>query len=48
MIGSVLLETGPLVAFFDRRDQYHDWAKARFDEIQAPLLTCEAVLTETA
>jgi predicted nucleic acid-binding protein len=48
MIGPVLLDTGPLVALLDRRDRYHDWAKARFGEIQAPQWTCEAVLTEAS
>ena len=43
---AVLLDTGPLVAFLNRRDQYHDWARGAFDEIEPPLLTCEAVLTE--
>jgi uncharacterized protein len=42
----VLLDTGPLVAIMDRRDQYHEWAKAQWAEIPAPLLTCEAVLAE--
>jgi predicted nucleic acid-binding protein len=44
--GPVLLDTGPLVAFLKRRDQYHSWARERFEEIKAPLLTCEPVLTE--
>jgi len=42
----VLLDTGPLVAFLNRRDQYHEWAKAQLDQIEPPLLTCEAVLSE--
>jgi predicted nucleic acid-binding protein len=43
----VLLDTGPLVAALDRRDQHHAWAKAQFDRLEAPLLTCEAVLSES-
>lgn len=46
MIGRIILDTGPLVAFLDRRDAHHDWAKARFRDTLAPFLTCEAVLTE--
>jgi predicted nucleic acid-binding protein len=46
MIGIVLLDTGPLVAVFDRRDRHHAWAAAQFDQIVPPLLTCEAVLAE--
>ena len=42
----VLLDTGPLVAFLDRRDRYHTWARAQWAEIVPPLLTCEAVVTE--
>ena len=42
----VLLDTGPLVAFLDRRDRYHTWARAQWAEIEPPLLTCEAVVTE--
>jgi predicted nucleic acid-binding protein len=41
-----LLDAGPLVAAIDRRDRYHDWAKARLDAMELPLLSCEAVLTE--
>ncbi len=41
-----LLDTGPLVAYLDRRDRFHAWAKAHFDRLQAPFLTCEAVITE--
>jgi len=42
----VLADTGPLVALLNSRDQFHRWAKARFDEFTDPLATCEPVLTE--
>jgi|ERR1051326_5044006 predicted nucleic acid-binding protein len=41
-----LLDTGPLVAFFDRSDHYHQWAKQEWAQAPLPLLTCEAVLAE--
>lgn len=47
MIKPVLLDTGPLVAFLNRQDDAHEWAVARFKEIEPPFLTCEAVLSET-
>lgn len=42
-----LLDTGPLVALFNKKDKYHVWAKERFKEIAPPMLTCEPVLTES-
>ncbi len=48
MIAQVIVDTGPLVAFLNRRDNWHDWAVERLGEIHAPLLTCEAVLSEVA
>ncbi len=42
----VLADAGPLVALLNRRDRFHDWAVARFDEFTEPLLSCEAALTE--
>ena len=47
LTSGVLLDTGPLVAFLNRRDRYHIWAKAQLAVIRPPLLTCEAVLSET-
>ncbi len=46
MTPSILLDTGPLVALLHRRDKYHAWAKAQVEQLPAPLLTCEPVLTE--
>jgi predicted nucleic acid-binding protein len=43
-----LLDIGPLVAFFDRRDEGHRWAFEQMGGIEPPLLTCEPVLTEAA
>lgn len=40
-------DTGPLVAFFDRSERYHRWTADRIEELDAPLLVCEPVLTET-
>jgi predicted nucleic acid-binding protein len=42
----VLLDTGPLVAFLNRTDRFHDWAKAQWERIRPPMLICEAVLAE--
>lgn len=42
----VLLDTGPLVAFLNRRDAYCDWASQQWRQIAPPLLTCEAVISE--
>lgn len=42
----VLLDTGPLVAFLNRCDAFHQWAKLQWAHTAPPLLTCEAVLSE--
>lgn len=43
-----IADTGFLVAFTNRRDAYHDWAVGIAEQVSEPLLTCEAVLAETA
>ena len=43
---NVLLDTGPLVAFLNRRDRFHDWSVAQWDQITPSMLTCEAVISE--
>lgn len=42
----VILDTGPLVAWFCPRDQHHAWAGKTFTQIPAGGLICEAVLAE--
>lgn len=42
----VLLDTGPLVAFLNRQDEYHEWAVSQWGQIAPPLWTCEAVISE--
>ena len=42
----VILDTGPLVAFINGRDKYHNWATLLWAQIEPPFLTCEAVLSE--
>jgi len=41
-------DTGFLVAFANRKDCHHGWALEIAERITEPLLTCEAVLAETA
>ena len=43
-----IADTGFLVAFANRADEYHAWAVAIAEQVNDPLLTCEAVLAETA
>jgi len=42
----VILDTGPLVAFLNRRDKFHPWALDQWTQIVPPMLTCEAVISE--
>lgn len=41
-----IVDTGPLVAFLDRRDRYHSWVRSNLQTVAPPLETCEAVLSE--
>ena len=43
-----IADTGFLVAFANRNDCYHEWAKAVAQQATEPFLTCEAVLAEAA
>lgn len=43
-----IADTGFLVAFANRNDSYHAWAVTVASSVTESLLTCEAVLAETA
>ena len=43
-----IADTGFLVAFANRADRHHEWAVRVAERVSEPLLTCEAVLAETA
>lgn len=43
-----IADTGLLVALARENDQYHRWAAEVAEQISWPVLTCEAVLAETA
>jgi uncharacterized protein len=43
-----IADTGFLVAFGNRNDRYHAWALAIAKRVTEPLLSCEAVLAESA
>jgi predicted nucleic acid-binding protein len=44
----VIIDTGPLVAYFNRSDRHHRWAMAQMAALAPPLLTCEPVLAEAS
>jgi predicted nucleic acid-binding protein len=43
-----IADTGFLVAFANRNDAHHEWAVGVASRVTDPLLTCEAVLAESA
>ncbi len=43
-----IADTGFLVAFANSGDRHHEWAVGLAERVTEPLLTCEAVLAETA
>jgi len=45
---NAIADTGFLVALARDQDRYHDWAAEIGEQIDWPVLTCEAVLAETA
>lgn len=42
----ILLDTGPLVAFLNRRDHFHGWVTETLGFLEPPLWTCDSVLSE--
>lgn len=43
----VLLDTGVIVALLDRSEQYHAACADVISNVEAPLITCEAVISES-
>ena len=43
---TVIVDTGPIVALLDADERHHDWVRTQFESLDAPLLTCESVLSE--
>lgn len=42
----IIVDTGPLVAYFNRRDRWHRWVVDQMAALSPPMVTCEPVLTE--
>ena len=42
----VLIDTGPLVAYLNRRDRWHSWAVEQMSSLVPPLVTYEPVISE--
>ena len=42
----IILDTGPIVAFLNKRDRYFTWANETFNLLEPPLYSCEAVISE--
>lgn len=42
----IILDTGPIVAFLNKRDRYFNWANEVFKLLRPPLYTCDAVISE--
>jgi len=47
MAKTILIDSGCIVAALHRRDQHHAWARAHFEVLVEPCLTCEAALSES-
>jgi len=42
------MDTGPVVAYFSRREANHQWATEQFETLELPFITCEPVITEVS
>jgi len=43
----IFIDTGPIVAFLNKNDQYHSHVEQQMAAFPAPFFTCEAVITES-
>ena len=39
-----IVDTGPLVGWINRRDQWHRWSVSVMQALEPPLITCESVI----
>ena len=44
---SIFIDTGPIVAFLNKNDQYHSFVVQEMRNYPPPFITCEAVITES-
>jgi uncharacterized protein len=42
-----IVDTGVIVALLNKNDNYHQWAISQWKQVQAPAITCEAVISES-
>lgn len=42
----IIIDTGPIVAFLNKRDRYFTWANVTFNMLEPPVYTCEPVVSE--
>ncbi len=42
----IIVDTGPIVAFLNRADNYHHWAVTKLSQLKSPFFTCESVISE--
>ena len=42
----IIIDTGPIVAFLNKSDKYHEWAMIQFSQLVPPFYTCESVISE--
>jgi len=45
-VSSVLVDAGPLVAYFKGDDLCHEWSREHLGSLQPPLYSCDAVISE--
>jgi uncharacterized protein len=47
MLQKVIVDTSALVASIDKSERHHEWVVQQLERVEPPLLTCEAVISET-
>lgn len=43
-----IVDSGPLIGWINRRDQWHGWSVSVMEALEPPLVTCESVIAEAA